>query len=193
MEAGSQVDINWPPRSILPFLDSDLYSVDILFYGLNAVTGSLVFFGQLASDIQNSGQATVSIPSSPFNLPLIPIAFQVAFRRFIDTSDAIEGGFPYSLVNSSTRIGVWSDVGLMPLESLNLDFLQLCNAWLATQPPGIGEQLLDRVRGIPCPPTRVQAMLPNSGMLADPQQPLHQDFYHPGTEICYRSIVFGEE
>ena len=111
VEVGSQVVINWPPSSILPFLDSDLYTVDILLFGIDAATIRLVPIGQLASDIENSGQATVTIPSRPFpSLPLLAIAFQVAFRRFVDTSEAIEGVFPYSLVNASSRIGVWSDV-----------------------------------------------------------------------------------
>ena len=193
LEVGSQVALNWPPSSVLPFLDPDIYTVDIGLYGINAATLQLLLLGELASDIDNSGQATVTIPRRPFTIPLLAVAFQVSFRRFTDTSAAIEGEFPFSLVNVSSRIGVWSDVGLLPLESLNLDFLDLCNFWIASQPPGIGEELLRRVQGIPCPPTEAQAWLPNSGLLADEQQSLHQGFYHPGTRICYNSITSGEE
>ena len=177
---GSQLQLTWNPRDVVPFADPSSYTVDVTLYEPTPTGFNLL--AVLATDIPNDGVAGFIIPAVKQSFPISPVNFQVAFKRSLNPSDNSILD-PVNIANVS-MLGIWSAVGYL---TSTLEKLQpLCDDWVARQPPGIGEQLLSRL--IPCPPTEAQARLPNSGLIDDADPPFISEFFHPGASACFRSI-----
>lgn len=175
------VDLTWPP-DIQPFVDPQSYKVDIAAYILDPERGKLEMAKMLASDIPNTGRASVTLNGVLLKkgVVVVPIYVQVAVARTPDKKQSS---------GSPNKACSWSAVTYFTTRTA-LAFA--CFQWSFSQRDVNGSELLDQVE--PCPRTVAQARLPNSNFIADDVDPfgrhIHTSLvFHPSADVCFRQRV----
>ena len=171
----TSIDLTWSP-DIQPFEDPQSYKVDIASYFLDPQDGKLEMVKLLASDLPNTGKATVLLDGVRLQggTVVAPIYVQVAVAR---TQDVKSGACSWSAVTYFTTYTA---------------LVVACNQWSSRQRDVNASVLLDQVE--PCPRTVAQARLPNSNFIADDVDPFGRHIqtssvFHPSADICFRQRV----
>ena len=90
MESGTVVNVYWSPQSIFTLAEADSYTVDITLRELDMNTNKWNILSTLASDLPNSGEATVTIPElesvEDYEDSLSPVVIEVGVSRVSMTS-----------------------------------------------------------------------------------------------------------
>ena len=175
LSPSTRLNLTWSP-DIQPFEDPQSYNVDIAAYILDPQEGTLEMVKMLASDVPNTGKATVSLDGVRLQggTVVAPIYIQVAVAR---TQDEKSGACSWSTVTYFTTYTA---------------LLFTCNLWSSRQRDVNASVLLDQVE--PCPRTVAQARLPNSNFIADDADPFGRHIqtssvFHPSADICFRQRV----
>ena len=175
LSQSTKLDLTWSP-DIQPFEDPKSYKVDIAAYILEPKDGTLKMGKMLASDVPNTGKATVPLDELQLQggTVVAPIYVQVAVAR---TQDTKSGACSWSAVTYFTT---------------GTALLFACNRWSSSQQDVDASVLLDQVE--PCPRTVAQARLPNSNFIADNVDPFGRHIqtssvFHPSADICFRQRV----
>ena len=179
LSKSTRLGLTWSP-DIQPFVDPKLYNVNIAVYILEPKDGTLKMGKMLASDVPNTGKATVSLDEVRLQggTVVAPIYVQVAVARTQDE----KSGLPAKACS-------WSAVTYFTTRTA---FLFACNQWSLRQRDVNASVLLDQVE--PCPRTVAQARLPNSNFIADDVDPFGRHIqtssvFHPSADICFRQRV----
>ena len=175
LSRSTKLDLTWSP-DIQPFEDPESYKVDIAAYFLDPQDGKLEMIKMLASDLPNTGKATVLLDGVqlPGVTVVAPTYVQVAVAR---TQDEKSGACSWSAVTYFTTYTA---------------LVFACNQWNSRQRDVNASVLLDQVE--PCPRTLAQARLPNSNFIADDVDPFGRHIqtssvFHPSADICFRQRV----
>ena len=178
--------ISWDPQSLVPFVDPDLYLVDIKLYVLCNETQEYELFGDLATNRSNCGEATVSLPQE-----LTAATGVFSFLVEVSIACPVRGLFRQIIDNLKRRIRRWTNRAIGIFGTI-ANLFRLCELWCLTQPQGIGAKILRSVR--PCPLTAQRARLPNSGFREDTDllRQLLNSIFHPGAATCFRQVVFDQ-
>ena len=132
---------------------------------------------ELASNIDNNGSYTVSIPTVSH-----PSA-QIVYPAIISI-EAMGNDQQNPILYDSTEgtVKQWTDMIWITNDT---EFYDECKAWSANEPATVGEALLSVVRSeVPCPPTIDQARTVNSGLIQNSNTRLVR-FLHPNADKCY--------
>ena len=174
LSQSTRLDLTWSP-DIQPFEDPRSYNVDIAAYILDPQDGTLGMKKVLASDLPNTGKATVTLDGVRLQRGTVvaPLYVQVAVASTQDESGACS----------------WSTVTYF---APGTALLFACNRWSSSQRDLNASALLDQVE--PCPRTVAQARLPNSNFIADDVDPFGRHIqtssvFHPSADICFRQRV----
>ena len=178
----TSIDLTWSP-DIQPFVDPMSYKVDIAAYILDPQVGTLEVEKILASNLTNTGRATVSLGGVRLKggIVVVPIYVQVTVARIAQNE---KNGLPWS-----DKACSWSAVTYFTTRTA-LSFA--CNQWSLRQKDVNASELLDQVE--PCPRTVAQARLPNSNFISDDVDPFGRHIqtssvFHPSADICFRQRV----
>ena len=173
------INLTWSP-DIQPFENPQSYKVDIAAYFLDPQERQLKMVKMLASDLPNTGKATVTLDGVRLQVGtvVVPLYVQVAVARTQDEKN----GLPAKACS-------WSAVTYFTTRTA---LLFACSLWSSSQQDGDGSALLDQVE--PCPRTVAQARLPNSNFIADDVDPFGRHIqtssvFHPSADICFRQRV----
>jgi len=174
LSQSTRLDLTWSP-DIQPFEDPRSYNVDIAAYILDLQDGTLGMKKVLASDLPNTGRATVTLDGVRLQggTVVAPLYVQVAVASTQDNSGACS----------------WSTVTYF---APGTALLFACNQWSLRQRDVNASALLDQVE--PCPRTVAQARLPNSNFIADDVDPFGRHIqtsavFHPSADVCFRQRV----
>ena len=174
LSQSTRLDLTWSP-DIQPFEDPRSYNVDIAAYILDLQDGTLGMKKVLASDLPNTGKATVTLDGVRLQggTVVAPLYVQVAVTSTQDNSGACS----------------WSTVTYF---APGTALLFACNQWSLRQRDVNASELLDQVE--PCPRTVAQARLPNSNFIADDVDPFGRHIqtssvFHPSADVCFRQRV----
>ena len=166
--------ITWSPTSVQPPMEVDSFTVDIRLVGLSSLPNYLLL-AILAENVTNSGQVFVMVPPN-----LIPAFEGQPVGILVAVSDSVSNEL-------QAGAGIWSLVGYLVT---TLDLRSNCRVFINSQPPDVGQTLLQAVQSdSPCPPLREQAQLPNSGLQVEAVSTVQTQFFHPGTAICYQQVA----
>ena len=169
------VSLTWLRDAVFPVQDPDNYTVDIWLYLLQRVW---VRTARLASNIPNSGRATVTVPRlerSATDPRFSVVAIQVA----LNTSQAEPAKLP-------TAAGLWTTVAFA---TDTPPTREECNEWARDTSARMVERAA--ISGTPaCPCTVQQARAPNSGFTEQNVESPMQLYFNPGATTCfYQSMV----
>lgn len=172
--------LKWQPGFLFPLNAENSTSalVNIDLYRYNRISRAEQTRWQkmigLATNINNTGSATVEVPKSVLvqDPQLAVIKISLSPDQPLDTVDS--------------RIAAWS--GLVYTESLDNTLSKLCFVWSNGQRSDIGPELLDRLP--PCPPT-VRLALLDSLYLEEQQISSYREFFHPNASRCFRQATFS--
>ena len=175
----TSIDLSWSP-DIQPFEDPQSYKVNITAYFLDPQERQLKMGKMLASDLPNTGKATVSLDGVRLQggTVVAPLYVQVAVARTQDE----KSGLPAKACS-------WSAVTYF---TTGTALFFACNQWSSSQQDVNASVLLDQVE--PCPRTVAQARLPNSNFIVDNVDPFGRHIqtssvFHPSADICFRQRV----
>ena len=198
---GSAVRIKWPRSTLglsLESIDTENGLVDIKLYDRNLNSESQPFkeLATLASNIPNTGEIDVVIPdlSDVVSEGICQVSIRVEVRSSITGNNLQKKQRITKFVPILIKTAIWAGTFYLAASGLNKI---LCQNWVNSQSPGIGEEILDLVSTeYPCPPTLSRAKAPNSGFVPDAKDSdnfikkalvdLQRRFFHPGTAACYR-------
>ena len=173
-------ELTWSP-DIQPFVDPQSYKIDIAAYILDPQEGILEMEKMLASNLTNTGRATVSLDGVQLKrgIDVVPLYVQVAVARLAQDEN---NGLP-------AKACFWSAVTYFTTRTA---LVFACNQWSLRQRDVNASVLLDQVK--PCPRTVAQARLPNSNFIADDVDPFGRHIqtsavFHPSADICFRQRV----
>lgn len=173
LRVGDTVEIRWS-TDILPHQEDTSYQVDILLYTQNANSGSLSSPTTLASRQNNSGYASVTIPSTmdwPEDDIIIPVFLKVAKAN--------------SEATAAARAGKWAPVAFLVTQSEELNGSE-CSSWASSDP--IEQQHL---QDVVCCPLSVQGARWRTSGLAEVTG-INRDlqaYYNPMAETCFRQTA----
>ena len=167
---GESVSLTWLRDAVYPVQDPDNYTVDIWLYRLQHVW---VRTARLASNIPNSGRATVTVPRlerSATDPRFSAVAIQVA----LNTSQAEPAELP-------TAAGLWTTVAFA---TDTPPTREECNTWRSDTSTRMAEQAaISRTPACPC--TVQQARAPNSGFTEQNMGSPMQLYFNPGATMCF--------
>ena len=176
----TRLELTWSPY-IQPFVDPQSYNVDIVAYILDPQEGTLEMGKMLASNLTNTGGATVSLDGVQLRRGnfVVPLYVHVAVARIAQDE---KSGLPAKACS-------WSAVTYFTTYTA---LVFECNRWSSSQRDVNASVLLDQVE--PCPRTVAQARLPNSNFIADDVDPFGRHIqtssvFHPSADICFRQRV----
>ena len=187
--SNDMVEISWDKDSLIPPSIAEEFGIltvtlDIQLFELDAESGNTQFVMTLASNISNSGQYSVMIPSMNVELTAV---FKVTLAKVIlSVLEAIPEYVEMIFNRIKGKVAQWSGA----IYVHNTDNLRAkCDEWCENQPEGIGEEILERLP--PCPPTATRARADNDFDEEDLGEDF-REFYHPNTSSCFRQVVFTE-
>ena len=199
---GSAVKVKWPRDLLVPSLesiDTENGLVDIKLYERNLNSESHPFreLTTIASNIPNTGETDVIIPdlNDMVSGGICQVSIKVEIKSL--PTGKIRRNIPKVapvILPALVKFSIWTGILYLGGSVANK---VLCQRWVNSQPPGIGEEILDLVSmHYPCPPTLNRAQAPNSGFetdLKDSQivganylNDLQRNFFHPNTFRCFR-------
>ena len=166
------VSLTWLRDAVFPVQDPDNYTVDIWLYRLSQ-TRVWVRTACLASNIPNSGRATVTSPRlerSATDPRFSAVAIQVA----LNTSHAEAAELP-------TAAGLWTTVAFA---TDTPPTREECNEWAGDTSRRMEER--EAISSTPtCPCTVQQARAPNSGFTEQNMGSPMQLYFNPGATMCF--------
>ena len=193
IQPNSRLVVAWNPNTLLPMMAPTSFLVNIALSQMDIQTGRWHHMQNLATNLPNTGEATVTIPSqimgntATVTNDIFPVSIEVVVgsvdgrrKRQVSLGNLIE-----------LRIALWSPVGyLFGSAALRA----ACEVWRRSQPRGIGNEINSRLP--PCPRTMQQAD-ENTGDIKFSKDTgfgnyLSRLFFHPGAASCYRQITFYE-
>lgn len=188
LDPKSVVKLEWNPN-ILPYNDPQSYTVDILMYEIDEMSGSLSSPYELKQAAGNTGSDEVEVPTLRTKKVAVPVAIKVVESRTSSTRKKRNSA------GDSQLAGVWSGifVGSATTSTKVFALRSACDSWLAKEKEQIGPALLKNV--IPCPPRLEQARLPNSGLTevnltsvfgSSKYNRQYQLYLHYNTKICFQ-------
>ena len=191
LSPGHAFTITWNKDSLLPVVNSSDLRVDISLYELQSDTGEWIYFADVASNMENSGEMIGSIPCILCNVSTPSIHPVVVLVQVSLTFTQMESRVLTRIKESDMRIGAWSGVRYYTVSATDNRFGYLCQEWIDKQ-DDVGERLKVRLR--PCPLNLRQARAPNSGFEEQKVSSLlgrtsyatqWMDYFHPSTQVCY--------
>ena len=166
LKRGSVVTVHWPPTLFLPPLfvngTTATFTVDITLRLLDTHTNLFSTSVPLASELANSGRASVTIPAtllsngSKHELPLLPMVIQVGVSS--PSLNSLLGNCSH---NIDCCVSKHSSVRLLDISGSEYERSQRCHEWAENQVNGTGQRLKKTLPSCPC--TESHAALPNSG------------------------------
>lgn len=205
--------VRWSPFSIFPLEPLHTYNVDINLLELNLTTGMWSELPPLASNLLNTGYASVPMPrleeSTTSEGIISPIVISVSLSRGSGSSRILTNLAQLDLKTSQN-----SPVRYLR-KSVSLVMQGLCTAWQLRQPRNIGRVILDRLP--PCPLRQRDVVAINSGYALETFASIspvtgeiptrvgnlvcgpitsntsytviddkHKEYFHPNIASCYR-------
>ena len=171
----TKIDLTWSP-DIQPFEDPQSYKVDIAAFTLDSQKGKLEMGKMVATDLSNTGKATVTLDGVPLKVGVVvvPLYIQVAVAKAHQRPE---------------KACSWSAVTYFTTRTA---LFLACYLWSLNQQNVTASELLDQVE--PCPRTVAQARLPNSNFIQDDVDPFGRHIqtssvFHPDADICFRQRV----
>ena len=196
LEENEAATVKWS-TNLLPHKASDTYKVDITLYKFDFDQDKWDEVQVLEKQVNNSGVAPVKLPKfgktmkdSVFsNFESIPITFRVSTR--LDTVKRRKR----RQNNVIDVVREWASTYF--LAKSRTDLKKRCLQWYDEEIAKIADIMVLADTLSACPPTRVQANLPNSGFerehlssyiaaVFESYVKRYQDFFHPNTSVCYR-------
>ena len=173
LRQGDAIDIRWS-TDILPHREDASYQVDILLYRRDEDRGSLSLLSTVASDEDNDGSATVTIPSI-MNWPEDDVIIPVFLKVAVAASEGV----------AAARTGKWAPVAFLVPRPEVLDGTE-CNTWATSDP--IEQQHLQDV--VCCPLTAQSARWRTSGLteVTGINRDLHA-YYNPMADTCFQQTA----
>ena len=213
LSAASELQVQWSPQSIFPMAEPETYCVDIDLFEMNSETGEWNVLYSLDKDLPNTGMATVKLPNDEvqgtIESSFTTVVIRVTLGSFKETEITKRGVSLFQKILSlATRLVTAALSPIRFLAKLGRQAVQraFCEVWSATQPDGIGQEILNRVP--PCPLRIRDILTPSSGfveerlstsvpLVGDIQEVLgtsliddqFRQFFHPGTDRCFRQRV----
>lgn len=173
LRLGDTVEIRWS-TDLLPHREDTSYQVDILLYTRDVNTGFLSSPRPLALAQDNSGYASVTIPSTmdwPGADVIIPVFLKV-----------VEAG---PVGTAAVRAGKWAPAASLVTQSEELNGSE-CSSWASSDP--IHQQDLQNI--VCCPLTvqsarwRISGLTEVTGINRDLQA-----YYNPMADTCFRQTA----
>ena len=217
LQSGAVIKIYWSPQSIFPLVNHSSYTVDINLRLLDLETNEWKTIATLASALTNNGIAEVTIPKiqelETYEHPAYPVVIEVGVstastaitqKRDITSNILNKIGRAALHITKKTAMRlIFSNVlivGVSAIQRLK------CEEWALYEQENIGQKIETRVRKCPCTAEQArrdeQRFKPDdtpsseSNIIKEIQDffgikiidDLWRNFFHPGTEICYREI-----
>ena len=167
------VSLTWLRDAVFPVQDPDNYTVDVWLYRLSQ-TRVWVRTACLASNIPNSGSATVTFPHLE-HAATDPRFSAVAIQVALNSSHAEAAELP-------TAAGLWTTVAFATDTPPTRDE---CNEWARDTGTRMAEQAMINSMTPACPCTVQQAQAPNSGFTQQNMGSPMQLYFNPGAAICF--------
>ena len=183
---GATFTITWSPDSIVPLVDPDSFTVDVGLDCFNEASDTFTAVAVLASDIANSGETVVTLPSqiSGFSdVCIFSIEVMVGGTNNAISRRQTDTNLVNRLIRSGFRVVAR---GVVRYFVSSLIRRGLCEVWCATQSASIGQILINEV--LPCPPTVWQAMVDNEFEM---ENILSSRIFHPDADRCFRQIILN--
>ena len=184
--SNDMIEISWDKDSLLPPLIAEEFDVtvtlDIQLFELDE-SGNTQFVMTLASDVSNTGQYSVMIPSMNVESTAV---FKVTIAKVISALEAIPEYVKTIFNQIKGKVAQWSDAVYVHGSNYLRD---KCDEWCRNQREGIGEEILGRLPA--CPPTEGQARRDRVFKEEDLGDDF-REFYHPNTSSCFRQDLFTE-
>ena len=182
------MEITWDTESLLPQSLVEQFNatatVHIQLFELDAETDSTQFLTNLASNIPNTGQHIVIIPSMFSEVSAT--VFQVTVAEVVSLAESIPERVELIFDEVREQVSQWSRAVYVS----GSDFLRdKCDEWCENEPEDIGEKILERLP--PCPPTASRARVDSVFEEEDLGDTFRKTF-HPNTSSCFRQVVFTE-
>ena len=182
------VEITWDTESLLPQSLVEQFNltvtVDIQLFELDTETGSAQLLTNLATNISNIGQYSVTIPSMFSDVS--STVFQVTVAEIQSLAESLSGYVEAIIDDIRGQVSQWSNEVYVS----GSDYLRdKCDEWCENEPEDIGEKILERLP--PCPPTASRARADNDFEEEDLGDKF-RDTFHPNTSSCFRQVVFTE-
>ena len=193
--SGDTISIAWLPSSLLQqeitTQDPASLTVNIQLYQFQMTpSGSYIHkqIATLATNVPNSGEATVTIPIQLSVNTIEPVYLVNIMVNVNSQSLQLD-----SIRSIAQNVRQWSTNFYLIQWSTNLfvrnekrdPLFVACKGWAASEPASIGPELLERVtQTVPCPPNVGQAEAANSGLVEDKYIDLIA-FFHPGADRCF--------
>ena len=175
---GESVSPTWLRDGVFPVQDPDNYTVDVWLYRLSQQQRVWIRTACLASNIANSGRATVMFPHLEYSATdrFSAVAIQVS----LNNSQAQPTELP-------TAAGLWTTVAFATDMPPTRDE---CNEWAGDTNMRIAEREAINSSTPTCPCTVQQAQAPNSGFTEQNMRSPMQLYFNPGATTCfYQSMV----
>ena len=159
--------VHWDPQSLLPLLDPSSFTVNIALYRLDIDKEELKPFLDVINGHPNTGTAKFSVPEGNEIEPEVyPVALRISVGPEMEVSGTQGRVTQFFLdVKNYARDAVhqWL-LNRYYTKSQDVNALDKCIEWYRSQPPNIGEDILNRVPA--CCETQEKAAQPNSGFLS---------------------------
>ena len=202
-EPGVSFTVTWSPEFIVPFEDPSTYTVDISVYEYDATSSTWEKLEKLATGVPNTGERDVTIAADAnlnTDTDVCQIAIQVAVSRpsTVTESDSNTMEKRLAILPAVARIALWGGIAYLSYLTLSHVFRNRCEEWCNSQPPNIGQEIQDRLRMFPCPPTMERANEDprfkedrlSSRIYVTFFDNLWRNFFHEGTASCFRQTTF---
>ncbi|XP_019851539.1 PREDICTED: uncharacterized protein LOC109581663 [Amphimedon queenslandica] len=178
IQAQDTITLKWIPTSLSEStgtVNTANLRINIKLYVIT--NNSVDQVNELATNIDNNGSYTVSIPtvshsSAQSVYPAIISIEAIGSQQNPATYDYAEG-----------IVKQWTDMIWITNDASK--FYSKCKEWSISEPATVGEALLSVVRSeVPCPPTIDQARTVNSGLIQNTNT-RQMRFLHPNADKCY--------
>ena len=190
-EPGVSFTVTWSPELIIPFEDPTTYTVDIALYEYDVTSSIWKELEKLATDVPNSGKRTVTVTDNTVDIDVRQVAVQIAVSRAATSNIMVKRQTQFTAL--FRKIGIWSGVAYL---AFSLYLRNQCIEWCESQPPSIGQEILDRLP--PCPPTMQRAVEDSRFEEETLSSKIYftifddqwRNFFHKGAASCFRQTTF---
>jgi len=193
--SNDMVEITWNKDSLLPRSITELYNVtitvNIQLNELNAETGAIQSIRNLASNVSNTGQYEVKIPSMYNSMSMA--VFQITIAEVLSNSLDLIAPIPehIGMIYNHIKGAIFQWSNIIYVSGSNY-LRNQCDEWCDNEPEGIGERISERLP--PCPPTVSRAEADSTFKEDDPVLvgDILREIFHPGASSCFRQVAFTE-
>ena len=186
---GDEITLTWSSTSLTEPVQAIIHPTDLLvdinlyIFQISNDVPTLEKVATLDNDVDNSGSATVKLPTISHS------SNQSAYAAIISIeAKGSDSQNPTLFDKAEGTVTQWTDIIWIVStnkQSSDTKLWSACKAWSISEPSSIGQQLLDKMRSdFPCPPTIGQARTVNSGLVEDKDTRLIK-FLHPLAAKCF--------